>query len=71
MINSILIKSRMQQLGIKQKDLAKELKLAKPTVSQKINNIRPMTLSEANTISRILKINIEEFGEYFFKDEIA
>lgn len=71
MINSVLIKSRMIELGVKQKDLAKILNLAKPTVSQKLNNVRPMSLEEANIISKVLKIDIEDFGVYFFKDEIA
>ena len=66
MINTNKIKGRMAELGITQKDLAKALKISPPTVSQKINNIRPMDLSEAEIMTEILKIQSEEFAEYFF-----
>lgn len=66
MINSNKLKGRMVELGITQKDMAKYLGIATPTVSQKINNIRSMDLVEAEKIATMLKITEEEFGEYFF-----
>ena len=42
MINSNKIKGRIVEMGFTQKDVAKRLKLSAPTVSQKINNLRPM-----------------------------
>lgn len=71
MINSSKIKGRMVEMGINQKDVAKELNLAPPTVSQKINNIRPMDLDEAEALAKMLKIPLSDFGEYFFSDTVA
>lgn len=71
MVNSSKIRGRIVELGLTQKDLAEELNLAVATVSQKINNVRPMSLAEAYTIARILEISDEDFREYFFKNDIA
>lgn len=71
MINTNKVKGRMVELGLIQKDIAEALNLALPTVSQKLNNVRPMDLKEAFIIADILKIPDEEFKEYFFKNEIA
>ncbi len=71
MINSSKIKGKMVEMGINQKDVAKELNLAPPTVSQKINNIRPMDLDEAEALAKMLKIPLSDFGEYFFSDTVA
>lgn len=67
MINIAKIRGRMAELKVTQKEIASELNLAAPTVSQKLNQIRPMSLDEAEKIARILKIDESEFGEYFFK----
>ena len=56
MINSNKIKGRMAELGITQKDVSKALDIAPPTVSQKINNVRPMDLNEAEALAKMLKI---------------
>ena len=66
MLNSKKIKGRMVELGVTQKDIAKSIGKAAPTVSQKINNLRPMDLEEAEKIAEILKIPTGEFGIYFF-----
>lgn len=66
MINTRKIKSRMCELGLTQKDVANALHIAQPTVNQKINNIRPMDLQEAEDLSKILKIDSMDFAEYFF-----
>lgn len=71
MVNSNKLKGRIVELGLTQKDLAKALGIATPTISQKINNVRSMSLDEAFAIADILKIPDEQFREYFFKDEIA
>ena len=47
MVNANKIKGRMRELGITQADVAKFLNVAQPTVNQKINNIRPFDLDEA------------------------
>lgn len=71
MINSNKIKGRMVEMGITQKDVARTLNIAPPTVSQKINNVRPMDLNEAETLAKMLKIQPSEFGAYFFSDTVA
>lgn len=72
MINTNKIKGRMAELQITQKDVANSLGLAQPTINQKINNIRPMDLNEAEMLSNLLHIKPEDFAVYFFyKDSCA
>lgn len=71
MVNTLKLKARMVELGFNQKDIAKSLDIAPSTVSQKINNIRPMYLKEADLLADLLKINTMQFGEYFFTSNIA
>lgn len=66
MINTKKIKGRMVEKGLTQSDVAKALNIAAPTVSQKINNVRPLNLSEAKVLSELLDISDGEFGDYFF-----
>jgi len=66
MLNSDKIKGRMKERRIVQADVAKLLNLAEPTVCQKINGKRPMTLDEAQRLARMLDISDHEFGIYFF-----
>lgn len=66
MVNSRKIKGRLVELGLTQKDVAEKIGVAQPTANQKINNIRPMDLQEAEAIADLLKINPVEFVEYFF-----
>jgi len=67
MVNTNKIKGRIVELGLTQKDLAKALGVALPTVSQKINNVRSMDVKEAFIIAEVLNIPDEEFRDYFFK----
>lgn len=66
LINAGKVKGRLVELGLTQKDVAKVLGIAQPTVNQKINNVRPMDLDEAEKLSEILKLKPEEFQAYFF-----
>lgn len=66
LVNSRKIKGRLVELGLTQKDVAKKIGVAQPTLNQKINNIRPMDLQEAEAIANLLEINPMEFAEYFF-----
>lgn len=66
MINTDKIKGRMRELRITQKNLAEQMKLAQPTVNQKINNLRPMNVDEAEILCVILKITSDEFNDFFF-----
>ncbi len=71
MPNTKQIKERMSEMHITQKDVAAMLGLAAPTVSQKLNGVRPMNLDEARTLADMLHIETGEFGEYFFATELA
>lgn len=66
MLNTKKIKGRMVELGLLQKDIAAALNIAQTTVSQKINGVRPMTLQEAERMAKVLNIQNNQFGEYFF-----
>ena len=66
MPNAEMLKQRMAQKGLRQKDIAEALCIAAPTVSQKINGIRPLDLREAETLAELLDIDAGEFGEYLF-----
>lgn len=66
MVNTNKIKGRMKELEITQADVAKCLGIAQPTANQKINNVRPFDLEEAEKLSSLLNIEMEEFGRYFF-----
>ena len=47
MVASEAIKQRIKERGLSQGDVAAKLHLAQCTISQKINNIRPLSLDEA------------------------
>ena len=66
MVNSDMLKERAKSMGIRQKDISLALGIKQPTVNQKINNVRPMMLKEAEEIADLLNINDEEFAKYFF-----
>ena len=68
MPNTDKIKARMDELSITQAQLARELGVATPTICQKINNIRPFSLEEAEKVAEVLKIKDKDFGSYFFSD---
>lgn len=66
MINTDKLKGRMREMRITQADVAKKLNIAQPTVNQKINNVRPFDLEEAETLAKMLNIEAGDFGTYFF-----
>lgn len=66
MVNTNKIKGRMKELEITQADVAKHLNIAQPTANQKINNVRPFDLEEAEKLAFLLKLESGEFGKYFF-----
>lgn len=68
MINTNFIRARMVLLGIKQKDLASKniWNCAEPTVSQKLHGIRPISVSEANALAKVLKFNQKDYYKAFF-----
>lgn len=66
MVNSQRIKNRLYELKLTQKDAAIAMNVAQPTACQKINNLRPMDLEEAEKLSNLLNIDSADFGSYFF-----
>lgn len=66
MVNSDMLKERAKLMGIRQKDISNALGLKQPTVNQKINNVRPMMLDEAEAIAKLLEITNDDFASYFF-----
>ena len=66
MINTQAIKDRMKEAGMTQAKLAAAVGIATPTMNQKIHNIRPITLDEAEKVARALDIEDREFSAYFF-----
>lgn len=64
-INSKKIKERIKELGLTQGDAANALGLAQSTASQKINNIRSMSVDEAEKLAELLKIGDQDFCIYF------
>ena len=73
MINTLKIKGRMVELGLTQKNLAAKdvWSCALPTVSQKLNGVRPVCLNEADALAVLLKLTKEEYYEFFFAARIA
>lgn len=66
MLNVNKVRGRMAELRLTQKDVAEALGIALPTVSQKLNRIRPMDLDEAEKLAELLKIKDTDFYAYFF-----
>lgn len=66
MIDVKRVKARMKELDMTQKDIADVWHVALPTVSQKLNRVRPMNLDEAESLAKLLKIPDSEFCLYFF-----
>ena len=71
MPNVQLIKEQMKEKGVTQKDLAEAIGIAAPTVSQKLNGVRPLDLAEARIIADKLGIDAGDFGKFFFSSEVA
>lgn len=66
MLNVDKVRGRMAELKLTQKDVARALGIATPTVSQKLNRVRPMDLDEAEKLAALLRLENDQFGEYFF-----
>ena len=71
MINSQKLKERLKELGLSQSKLAAQLGVASSTMTQKINNVRSMSLDQAEKIAEILQISDAEFCHYFFGHRVA
>lgn len=67
-MNRRKLKAKLVECDVKHKDLAaKEVwNCAVCTVSQKLNGVRPISLSEANILSSILHLTPQEYYDIFF-----
>lgn len=71
MVNTLKIKAKLVEKDMTQSDLARVLGVAQPTLSQKINNRRPITLDEAEKMCEVLGIEPNEFASFFFGRSVA
>ena len=71
MINTNKIKILMKDKGVTQEDVSKVLGISRPTVSQKINSMRAISLDEALLLADYLDIDMKEFKDYFFYHPVA
>lgn len=71
MVNTNKIKGRIKELGLIQADVARSLGMAQSSFNQKINNIRPFDLCEAERLAETLQIAPDQFGVYFFNRKVA
>lgn len=70
MPNEVLLKERMREIGITQKEVARMLGVAQPTLCLKIKGLRPFYLTEAEKLADILEIPDSNFGDYFFNCDL-
>lgn len=71
MVDYQKLRARMKEVGITQKELAAQMKIAVPTVSQKLSGIRPIKLDEVDAIASALSIKDNQISEYFFAHPVA
>ena len=71
MVNSNKVKGRIVELGLNQQDVAKAMGLSQSTLSLKINNARPMALSEVEELAKLLQLKFPEYEAYFFYHPVA
>lgn len=71
MINANKLKGRLVEKGYTQAEAAAFLSISQPAFNQKINNIRPMDLNEAEKLSEFLDITHEEFPSFFLYRPVA
>jgi transcriptional regulator with XRE-family HTH domain len=71
MVNTNKLKGRIISEGFNSKEVAGALKIALPTLSQKLNNKRPWYLTEVEALAKLLNIKAEEFTNYFFVNYVA
>lgn len=71
MVDKKKIRARMIELGLKNKDIARAWHCAISTVSQKLNGVRPISLTEANILAELLSLSELEYYTFLFAPKIA
>lgn len=64
------IKEKVEEKGMTYKELAKLMEMSAYTLRRKIKNIVPITIEEAERMSKILDIKDEEFCSIFLKQKL-
>lgn len=69
MVKTNKVRARIVEMGLSYNSIAKEIDIDKSTLSLKINNKRPIYLTEVVSLCKILKIDTaEELKDYFSLD---
>ena len=71
MINANKIRGRIVELGYSQGTVAERMGIRQPTLSQKLNGIRPMDVQDVEKLAEILQIDVKDFGDYFFYNPVT
>lgn len=71
MVNTQKLLELIRERGVRQGTLADALGIKQSSLSLKIHNKRPFYVTEAIKLGEILNISDEDFGKYFFSDEVA
>lgn len=67
MVNTKALKDRMNEKEITLDMIAEAIDKKPVTARQKISNVRPIFLNEAEVIQNLLEIPDDEFRHYFFE----
>lgn len=71
MFNANKVRGKLAEMQLTQKDVAKVWNCSLPTVSQKLNGLRPLFLDEAVSLANLLDLTDQEKVDIFFADQIA
>ena len=71
MFNANKVRGKLAEMQLTQKDVAKVWNCSLPTVSQKLNGLRPLFLDEAVSLANLLNLTDQEKVDIFFADQIA
>lgn len=70
MPNADRIRTKMDEVGVTQGQLAAQLGIAQASLSLKLSGKRPFYLREAEQVARILHITEADFGYYFLDSNL-
>lgn len=72
MVNINKLRGKIIENGLSVKDLADNLKMDRSTLYRKMNSEGDtLTISDAEKISKILNLSLEEVNSIFFSDFVA
>lgn len=70
MINTAKVKGRITEKGKTIQIIAPQIPCSPYTLGQQINNKKPMTITTAEKLCKILDIGDEEFTEFFLQEKL-